>query len=121
MSPTPYQKPHPVVRIASSGEDSFARVGRLGYPIFLSMRGMDVHDLETNLKEYHKAWKDAGHPGKGDISVRVPVYIGLSEEAAVQEPKESIEAYFSRTRTKMFTEAPILALPGKPGPSEWPI
>ena len=55
VSPTPYQKPHPVVRIASSGEDSFARVGRLGYPIFLSMRGMDVNDLETNLKEYHKA------------------------------------------------------------------
>jgi alkanesulfonate monooxygenase SsuD/methylene tetrahydromethanopterin reductase-like flavin-dependent oxidoreductase (luciferase family) len=103
VSPSPYQKPHPVVRIASSGEDSFARVGRLGYPIFLSMRGMDVNDLETNLKEYHKAWKDAGHPGQGDISVRVPVYIGLSEEAAVQEPKESIEAYFSRMR-RFFDE-----------------
>ena len=98
VSPSPYQKPHPVVRIASSGEDSFARVGRLGFPIFLSMRGMDVHDLETNLKEYHKAWKEAGHPGEGDISVRIPMYIGLSEEAAVQEPKESIEAYFSRMR-----------------------
>jgi alkanesulfonate monooxygenase SsuD/methylene tetrahydromethanopterin reductase-like flavin-dependent oxidoreductase (luciferase family) len=98
VSPSPYQKPHPMVRIASSGEDSFARVGRLGYPIFLSMRGMDVNDLQTNLKEYHKAWKEAGHPGEGDISVRIPMYIGLSEEAAVQEPKETIEAYFSRMR-----------------------
>jgi alkanesulfonate monooxygenase SsuD/methylene tetrahydromethanopterin reductase-like flavin-dependent oxidoreductase (luciferase family) len=98
VSPSPYQKPHPVVRLASSGEDSFARVGRLGYPIFLSMRGMDVHDLQANLKEYHKAWKEAGHPGEGDISVRIPMYIGLSEEAAMQEPKETIEAYFSRMR-----------------------
>ncbi len=98
VSPSPYQKPHPVVRLASSGEDSFARVGRLGYPIFLSMRGMDVHDLQANLKEYHKAWKEAGHPGEGDISVRIPMYIGLSEEAATQEPKETIEAYFSRMR-----------------------
>lgn len=99
VSPSPYQVPHPPIRLASSSEDSFARVGRLGYPIFLSMRGMDVNELETNLKDYHKAWKEAGHPGEGgDISVRVPIYIGLSEEAAVQEPRESIEAYFARMR-----------------------
>lgn len=99
VSPSPYQKPHPPIRLASSSEDSFARVGRLGYPIFLSMRGMDVNDLETNLKDYRQAWKEAGHPGEGgDVSVRVPVYIGLSEEAAVQEPRESIENYFARMR-----------------------
>lgn len=99
VSPSPYQKPHPPIRLASSSEDSFARVGRLGYPIFLSMRGMDVNDLETNLKDYRQAWKEAGHPGEGgDVSVRVPVYIGLSEEAAIQEPRESIENYFARMR-----------------------
>ena len=38
LSPLPYQKPHPPVRLASTTEDSFARVGRLGFPIFLSMR-----------------------------------------------------------------------------------
>lgn len=40
LSPLPYQKPHPKIRIASTTEDSFGRVGRLGFPIFLSMRGM---------------------------------------------------------------------------------
>src|SRR5437660_12457478 len=35
LSPLPYQKPHPKVRIASTTEDSFSRVGRLGFPIFL--------------------------------------------------------------------------------------
>ena len=50
VSPLPFQQPHPVVRVASTGEDSFSRVGRLGFPIFLSMRGMDIHDLETNLE-----------------------------------------------------------------------
>jgi alkanesulfonate monooxygenase SsuD/methylene tetrahydromethanopterin reductase-like flavin-dependent oxidoreductase (luciferase family) len=99
VSPLPYQKPHPKIRLASSSEDSFARVGRLGFPIFLSMRGMDVHDLETNLKSYHKAWRDAGHPGEsGDISVRIPMYIGLTQEEAIEDPRESIEAYFERMR-----------------------
>ena len=99
VTPSPYQKPHPKIRLASSSEDSFSRVGRLGYPIFLTMRGMDVAELEDNLKDYHSAWKQAGHPGEGgDISVRVPMYIADSEEAAVQEPKESIEVYFARMR-----------------------
>jgi len=99
VSPSPYQQPHPPVRLASSSEDSFARVGRLGFPIFLSMRGMDVNDLETNLKDYRQAWREAGHPGDGgDISVRVPMYIGLTEEEAIQDPRESIDNYFARMR-----------------------
>ena len=101
VSPLPFTQPHPVVRLASTSEDSFSRVGRLGFPIFLSMRGMDIFDLERNLKDYHKAWKDAGHPGdSGDISVRVPIYIGTSKEGAMQEPRESIEAFFERMRIR---------------------
>src|SRR5919109_63147 len=81
LSPLPYQRPHPKIRIAASSEDSFSRVGRLGFPIFLSMRGMDVDDLKTNLRDYHKAWREAGYPGQGgDISARVPVYIRPPDE-----------------------------------------
>jgi len=101
LSPLPYQKPHPKVRIASTTEDSFSRVGRLGFPIFLSMRGMDVEDLETNLKDYHAAWQKAGHPGKaGDISVRLPMYVAPTDDEAVEDPKETIEAYFQRMRRR---------------------
>jgi alkanesulfonate monooxygenase SsuD/methylene tetrahydromethanopterin reductase-like flavin-dependent oxidoreductase (luciferase family) len=104
LSPLPYQKPHPKIRIASTTEESFSRVGRLGFPIFLSMRGMDVDDLHTNLNDYHTAWRQAGHPGtSGDISVRFPMYVAPNDDDAVQEPKESIEAYFMRMR-RIFEE-----------------
>ena len=96
ISPLPYQQPHPKVRIAASSEDSFGRIGRLGYPIFLGLRTMDVEDLKTNLQEYKQEWKAAGHPGEGgDINVRFPVYIAPSEAEAIEEPKESIEAFSS--------------------------
>jgi alkanesulfonate monooxygenase SsuD/methylene tetrahydromethanopterin reductase-like flavin-dependent oxidoreductase (luciferase family) len=79
-------------------------VGRLGFPIFLSMRGMDVDDLKTNLRDYHKAWREAGHPGEaGDISVRFPMYIAPTDDEAVEDPKETIEAYFQRMR-RIFEE-----------------
>ena len=99
ISPLPYQQPHPKVRIAASSEDSFGRIGRLGYPIFLGLRTMDVEDLKTNLQEYKQEWKAAGHPGEGgDINVRFPVYIAPSETEAIEEPKDSIEAFFQRQR-----------------------
>ncbi len=99
ISPLPYQQPHPKVRIAASSEDSFGRIGRLGYPIFLGLRTMDVEDLKTNLLEYKQEWKAAGHPGEGgDINVRFPVYIAPSDAEAIEEPKESIEAFFQRQR-----------------------
>ncbi len=99
ISPLPYQQPHPKVRIAASSEDSFGRIGRLGYPIFLGLRTMDVEDLKTNLQEYKQEWQAAGHPGEGgDINVRFPVYIAPSEAEAIEEPKESIEAFFQRQR-----------------------
>jgi alkanesulfonate monooxygenase SsuD/methylene tetrahydromethanopterin reductase-like flavin-dependent oxidoreductase (luciferase family) len=65
---------------------------------------MDVEDLETNLKDYHAAWKKAGHAGEsGDISVRLPMYVAPTDDEAVEEPKESIEAYFMRMR-RIFEE-----------------
>ena len=99
LSPVPYQKPHPKVRIAASSEDSFGRIGRLGQPIFLGLRTMDVEELKGNLEEYKSEWKAAGHPGDGgDINVRVPVYLAPDEAEAIEEPRDSIEAFFSRQR-----------------------
>src|SRR2546428_2068677 len=99
LSPLPYQKPHPKVRIASTTEDSFSRVGRLGFPIFLGLRVMDVEDLKTNLEDHQDDVQQAGHPGDaGDINVRFPMYIAPSDEEAIEEPKESIKAFFRRMR-----------------------
>src|SRR5262249_54108777 len=99
LSPLPYQKPHPKIRIAASSEDSFGRIGGLGYPIFLGLRTMAVDDPKTNLKDYRKQWNEGGFAGDaGDINVRFPMYIAPSDSEAIEEPKESIEAFFRRQR-----------------------
>src|SRR5438105_4175157 len=36
--PRPYQRPHPPIRIAGASEDTFPTLGRLGYPLFVSVR-----------------------------------------------------------------------------------
>ena len=96
VTPRPYQLPHPPLRIASTTAETFPRLGREGHPIFVGLRGMDIPELRANLKEYRKAWHEAGHEGNGDVSLRIPVYAADTEEAALEEPQDSINAYFNR-------------------------
>ena len=96
VSPRPYQQPHPPLRIAATTAETFSRLGRDGHPIFVGLRGMDIPELRGHLKEYRKAWREAGHDGNGDVSLRIPVYAANTEQAALEEPQDSINAYFNR-------------------------
>ena len=96
VSPRPCQQPHPPLRIAATTAETFPRLGREGRPIFVGLRGMDLPELRGCLKEYRRAWREAGHSGDGDVSLRIPVYATDTEGAALAEPEESINAYFNR-------------------------
>ena len=94
--PRPYQMPHPPLRIAANTAETFTRLGQQGHPIFVGLRGMDIPELQGHLKEYRRSWREAGHDGDGDVSLRIPVYAADTEKAALAEPRDSIDAYFNR-------------------------
>jgi alkanesulfonate monooxygenase SsuD/methylene tetrahydromethanopterin reductase-like flavin-dependent oxidoreductase (luciferase family) len=96
VSPRPYQQPHPPIRMAATTEETFPRVGEMGLPIFVGLRGMDILELRAHLQAYRKAWQEAGHAGHGDVFVRMPVYAGTTEQGTVEDPHDSIMYYFSR-------------------------
>lgn len=96
VTPRPYQDPHPPLRMAAVTAETFPKVAQDGFPIFVGLRGMDIPELKTHLKIYRQAWLDAGHPGKGNVYLRVPVYAGATEQAAYEEPYDSITYYFNR-------------------------
>src|SRR5262244_236723 len=96
VAPRPYHKPHPLVRMAATTAESFPRVGRIGLPIFVGLRGMDIPELAGCLKVYRQAWREAGHPGDGDACLRIPLYAAPTEKAAREEPRETITYYMQR-------------------------
>ena len=59
---------------------------------------MAVQDLpfEQPVADRRKAWHEAGPPGNGDVYVRIPVYAGVTEKGAIEEPFDSATFYFSR-------------------------
>ena len=96
VTPKPYQSPHPPIRIAATRRETFPLLGQQGRPIFVGLRGMDISELRGCIQEYRKAWEEAGHPGNGDVSLRIPVYAADTQQKAMDEPWESIKLYFGR-------------------------
>lgn len=96
VAPRPLQAPHPPLRMAANSPETFPVVGRLGLPLFVGLRDLDIPELRRHLGSYRVAWRQAGHPGQGDVCLRIPVYAAPTRAAAVEEPCENIMYFFRR-------------------------
>ena len=96
VSPTPVQSPHPPMRMAANSEETFHQVGRLGLPLFIGLRDLDIPAQRAHLADYRAAWREAGHPGPSSVYLRIPIYAAPTEREALEEPKENMTWFFER-------------------------
>ena len=108
LTPKPYQQPHPEIRVAATSPDTFAANGALGLPIFCAVRLGALHELGPLIREYRQAWREAGHPGEGQVYLRVPVYVAETEQRARDDPEQSIMSFY-RWLGNQLTESAGLA------------
>jgi alkanesulfonate monooxygenase SsuD/methylene tetrahydromethanopterin reductase-like flavin-dependent oxidoreductase (luciferase family) len=96
VAPTPYQVPHPPMRMAATSDETFPAAGTMGLPIFVGLRTTEISDLQASLAPYRQAWRDAGHAGDPSVYLRIPVYVSTTERGAAEEPRESLLSFFKR-------------------------
>jgi alkanesulfonate monooxygenase SsuD/methylene tetrahydromethanopterin reductase-like flavin-dependent oxidoreductase (luciferase family) len=96
VMPKPWQKPHPPLRIAATNAETFDMVGRLGYPLFIAVRTSGAEELTRLIHGYHEGWTAAGHPGRGDVALSIPVYVAETS-ARVREDAEASTMHFFRS------------------------
>ncbi|HLZ71475.1 MAG TPA: LLM class flavin-dependent oxidoreductase [Dehalococcoidia bacterium] len=94
VTPRPYRQPHPPIRVASNSQDTFPAIGAQGLPIFVAVRLGTLTELAPNIAAYRAAWREAGHPGSGEVYLRVPVYVAETEARAQAEPEASIMSFY---------------------------
>src|SRR4029077_12877961 len=99
--PRPYQKPHPPIRIAGASEDTFPHLGKLGYPLFVSVRSASLSGLAPDLKAYRQAYVEAGHPGHGEVYLRLSMHVGDNDKHAIEEGEPSIMAGYRSLTTRL--------------------
>src|SRR5258708_18875030 len=104
VTPKPYQKPLPPIRVAASSPDTFPAIGKLGYPIFVMPRGT-FSDMLPAIESYREAYREAGHPGRGQVYMRVPLYVGETAERARDEPEPSIMRFFREQAARLRASA----------------
>jgi len=90
LVPRPVQLPHPPLRIAASQPDTYGAIGRLGYPLFSAVRASPLSDLAANARAYRKAYRAAGHAGRGEVYLQVPIHVAETGEAALAAAKDGL-------------------------------
>lgn len=94
VAPLPYQQPHPPIRMAASTSETYAMIGTLGLPMFVSARTVPWSELGPGIRRYREAFAAAGHRGEGEVFVSVPVYLADSDARARDELERSIMSFY---------------------------
>jgi alkanesulfonate monooxygenase SsuD/methylene tetrahydromethanopterin reductase-like flavin-dependent oxidoreductase (luciferase family) len=99
--PRPFRQPHPPIRIAGASEDTFPILGRLGYPLFVSVRSNTLLGLAPDLQAYRDAYTAAGHQGHGEVYLRLSMHIADNDAKALEEGEPSIMAGYRSLTTRL--------------------
>ena len=90
VTPKPLQSPHPPISVGVTSVESFAVTGSLGQNMLINpSRVFTLAGLKPRIEQYHRAWEDAGHQGKGKVGLRIPIYLSNNAQKAYEEPMES--------------------------------
>jgi alkanesulfonate monooxygenase SsuD/methylene tetrahydromethanopterin reductase-like flavin-dependent oxidoreductase (luciferase family) len=89
--PRPTQKPRPKFYIASTRTaDSFEFAGRAGH----ALMSIPIGPLRDLIPVYRKAWRDAGHPGDGEVMIAFHMFCHEDAKLAREIPRKQFEDYF---------------------------
>ena len=94
VAPKPLQKPLPPIRIAAASPDTYPAVGARGLPIFINARYGSFSEFVPEIRRYREAYAAAGHPGRGQVFLRVPSYVAETEAQARAEAEESLMHFY---------------------------
>jgi alkanesulfonate monooxygenase SsuD/methylene tetrahydromethanopterin reductase-like flavin-dependent oxidoreductase (luciferase family) len=90
--PRPTQKPRPKFYIAAvNTPESFEFAGRHGHAVMAIPLGGRAKDL---IAIYRNAWRQAGHPGRGEVMLAFHMFCDHDGAAAYQTAKPHIDHYF---------------------------
>jgi alkanesulfonate monooxygenase SsuD/methylene tetrahydromethanopterin reductase-like flavin-dependent oxidoreductase (luciferase family) len=89
--PRPTQKPRPKFYVASTRTpESFEFAGHAGH----SLMAIPIGPLKPLLDLYRNAWREAGHPGDGEVMIAFHMFCHEDARAAREIPRRAFDLYF---------------------------
>jgi alkanesulfonate monooxygenase SsuD/methylene tetrahydromethanopterin reductase-like flavin-dependent oxidoreductase (luciferase family) len=92
--PRPVQRPTPPIWVAAlATPESFERAGASGFGVMaIPMAGDRIRQL---LDAYRDAWRDAGHPGQGQVMLAFHMFCHEDEAEAARIAREPLTRYLA--------------------------
>jgi natural product biosynthesis luciferase-like monooxygenase protein len=90
--PRPVQKELPVWVTIAGNPESFVAAAKAGANVLTHLLGQSVKEVAEKVALYRRTWREAGHPGKGIVTMMVHTYVGDSDDevkALVRQPMKS--------------------------------
>jgi natural product biosynthesis luciferase-like monooxygenase protein len=91
--PRPVQRELPVWVTAAGNPETFAQAGASGAFLLTHLLGQSVEDLTVKVAAYRQAWKDAGHPGEGKVTLMLHTFVGDDEAQVKEAVREPMKGY----------------------------
>jgi natural product biosynthesis luciferase-like monooxygenase protein len=91
--PRPIQKELPVWLTAAGNPETFRRAGEIGANVLTHMLGQTVGDLADRIRVYREAWRAAGHPGVGRVTLMLHTFVGDDVEDVRETVRRPMKDY----------------------------
>ncbi|MBI6135787.1 MULTISPECIES: non-ribosomal peptide synthetase [Serratia] len=101
--PSPVQRDLPIWFTSSGDIATFELAGTYGVNLLTHLLGQDIVQLEQKIAAYRQAWRSAGHPGDGHVTLMIHTFLLPDEQLAKSVAKGPFRDYL-RTSTGLLRE-----------------
>jgi natural product biosynthesis luciferase-like monooxygenase protein len=91
--PRPVQRELPVWITSAGNADTFISAGQRGHRLLTHLLGQSIDQLREKIAAYRSAWVDAGHTGRGQVTLMIHTYLEADGDAAQAKARPHMKEY----------------------------
>jgi natural product biosynthesis luciferase-like monooxygenase protein len=91
--PRPVQPELPVWLTAAGNPATFEAAGRAGAGLLTHLLGQSMDELESKVAAYRRAWREAGHPGVGHVTLMLHTFVGPDADEVKERVRGPMKQY----------------------------
>ncbi|MDF2368246.1 MupA/Atu3671 family FMN-dependent luciferase-like monooxygenase [Sneathiella sp.] len=91
--PHPVNGDIPLWLTAAGNPETFAAAAEKGCYVLTHLLGQKFEDVAEKIRAYRMAWREAGHPGNGKVSLMLHTFVGEDEDQVRETVREPMKGY----------------------------
>ena len=91
--PRPVQAQLPTWVTVAGNPETYRMAGESGSNVLTHLLGQSLEDLDSKLSIYREAWRQAGHPGDGHVTLMLHTFVGDDDDRVRELVREPMKGY----------------------------